>query len=92
MAMSGSPSRAAVMAIMGKSRERDDVERELNRWLSRYEADGEPTAERPLTGAKVTVEYDLDHERDLKFRLRLKSAWNLTPLPDGLEIVGRIER
>jgi len=80
------------VAKMGRAYEREDVERELADWLAGYVADGEPTVERPLVGAGVTVHYDLDHERDLVFRLRLEAAWKLTPLAGGLEVVGRIER
>jgi predicted component of type VI protein secretion system len=72
--------------------ERVVIERGLRDWLARYTTGGEPTEQRPIRGAKVVVEPDLEDERHLVFRLEFRAAWGLTPLPDGLRVSGRIPR
>jgi len=72
---------------MGRTGDRDAAEENLAEWLSGYVAEGEPTAERPLAAASVTVEYDLEDEQRHRFRLRVRPAYEIDPV--DRVVVGR---
>lgn len=90
--------KAMVRDKVGSSRERLELERWLQNWITRY-VDGDPDnstmevkAKKPLRGAKVEVFEDVENPGYYSTRIYLRPHFQLEGMKVGLSLVSRLKK
>lgn len=90
--------KAMVRDKIGSSRERVELERWLQTWITRY-VDGDPDnstqevkAKKPLRGAKVEVFEDFENPGYYSTRIYLRPQFQLEGMKVGLSLVSRLKK
>jgi type VI secretion system protein ImpC len=90
--------KAMVRDKVGSSRERLELERWLQNWITRY-VDGDPDnstmevkAKKPLRGAKVDVYEDVENPGYYSTRIYLRPHFQLEGMKVGISLVSRLKK